>query len=126
MCIIYRTFCLLTLLHYTLLIKCQDDYAPDFVSNEQNKFENGDSQITNSPYSDKSDISSVTEYPGGTVTNRMVFEKSRSPYWLRNDVIVERNAELVVEPGVTVKVDPQVGITVRGILNAQVSWFHIM
>lgn len=65
---------------------------------------------------------SATEHPGGTVTNdKLVFSKSRSPYWLRNDIIVERNAELVIEPGVVLKVEPQVGITVRGVLTAVVS-----
>ncbi|CAG9761945.1 unnamed protein product [Ceutorhynchus assimilis] len=94
-----RTFLLLLLA--SILVKSQDD---DFILNIR----------------DTSDVpSSVTEYPGGAVVDRLVFEKTKSPYWLRNDVIVERNAELVVEPGVTVKVDPQVGITVRGILNAQ-------
>ncbi|KAJ8986059.1 hypothetical protein NQ317_003352 [Molorchus minor] len=63
-----------------------------------------------------------TEHPGGTIVNdRLTFSKSKSPYWLRNDIIVERDAELIIEPGVTVKVDPQVGITVRGVLTAQVS-----
>lgn len=64
----------------------------------------------------------ATEHPGGTIVNdKLVFTKSRSPYWLRNDLIVERNAEAVIEAGVTIKVEPQVGITVRGILTAQVN-----
>lgn len=64
----------------------------------------------------------LTEHPGGVIVNeRVVFSKSQSPYWLRNDIIVERNAELAIEAGVTVKVEPQVGITVRGVLSAEVS-----
>lgn len=64
----------------------------------------------------------LTEHTGGTIENdKLVFSKSQSPFWLRNDIIVERNAELVIEAGVTIKVDPQVGITVRGILTAEVS-----
>ncbi|KAJ8919535.1 hypothetical protein NQ315_002156 [Exocentrus adspersus] len=61
----------------------------------------------------------VTEHPGGTVVNKLVFAKSKSPYWLRNDLVVERDAEVVIEAGVTIKVDPQVGITVRGVLTAE-------
>ncbi|XP_044255606.1 protein bark beetle isoform X2 [Tribolium madens] len=60
-----------------------------------------------------------TEHPGGTIVNdKLVFSKFKSPYWLRNDIIVERNAELIIEPGVTINVEPQVGITVRGVLTA--------
>ncbi|XP_063914202.1 protein bark beetle isoform X2 [Zophobas morio] len=60
-----------------------------------------------------------TEHPGGTIVNdKLVFSKLKSPYWLRSDIIVERNAELVIEPGVTIYVEPQVGITVRGVLTA--------
>lgn len=67
---------------------------------------------------------SPTEHPGGTVVNdKLIFSRARSPYWLRNDVVVERDAEMVVEPGVTIRVEPQVGITVRGVLTAVVSDF---
>lgn len=63
-----------------------------------------------------------TEHPGGTIIDdKLIFSRSRSPYWLRNDIIVERNAEMIVEPGVTIRVEPQVGITVRGVLTAVVS-----
>lgn len=72
---------------------------------------------------DDSDNSGPTEHPGGSIVDREVFHKSGSPYWLRNDLLVERNAELIIEPGVTVKFDPQLGLTVRGILNAQVMVF---
>lgn len=72
------------------------------------------------------DNSGPTEHPGGSIVDREVFRKSGSPYWLRNDLLVERNAELIVEPGVIVKFDPQVGLTVRGILNAQVIIFLVL
>lgn len=63
-----------------------------------------------------------TEHPGGTfIDDKLIFSKTKSPYWLRNDIIVERNAEMIVEPGVTIRVEPQVGITVRGVLTAVVS-----
>lgn len=69
--------------------------------------------------------SGLTEHPGGTLTEgqqRLV--KAKSPYWLRSDIIVERNAELVIEPGVEVRFESMVGITVRGILTAVVSRFY--
>ncbi|KAF7287908.1 hypothetical protein GWI33_000255 [Rhynchophorus ferrugineus] len=61
-----------------------------------------------------------SEITGGVLqSGRVVLLKSQSPYRLSNDLIVERGAELVIEPGVTIKADSQVGITVRGTLNAQ-------
>jgi hypothetical protein len=60
-----------------------------------------------------------TEHPGGTIVNdKLVLTKQKSPYWLRNDIIIERDAELIIEPGVIINVEPQVGITVRGVLTA--------
>lgn len=78
---------------------------------------------TNEPsFENPSPGNTITEHPGGIIVNDKVsFSKSQSPYWLRNDIIVERNAELLIEAGVTIKVEPQVGITVRGILTAEVS-----
>lgn len=78
---------------------------------------------TNEPsFENPSSGNTVTEHPGGIIVNdKISFLKSRSPYWLRNDIIVERNAELFIEAGVTIKVEPQVGITVRGVLTAEVS-----
>ncbi|CAG9858649.1 unnamed protein product [Phyllotreta striolata] len=62
----------------------------------------------------------LTEHPGGRIANdKLVFSKSQSPYLLKNDIVVESNGELVIEPGVTVKIEPRVGITVRGILTAE-------
>lgn len=108
MCNLLRTF--LTLSAFINLALPQDttDYYPYSSSS--------DPQIENQP----------TEHPGGTVINdRLVFTKSRSPYWLRNDLIIERNAEVVIEPGVTIKVQPQIGITVRGTLTAEVSVYFV-
>lgn len=65
---------------------------------------------------------SVTEHSGGRIINdKLVFYKAQSPYLLKNDVIVESNGEVIIEAGVTIKIEPQVGITVRGILTAEVS-----
>lgn len=72
--------------------------------------------------SDKNTNAPLTEHAGGLITRDIVrFTRDKSPYWLRNDIIIERGAELIIEPGVIIKVEPQVGITVRGILTAEVS-----
>ncbi|PZC85077.1 hypothetical protein B5X24_HaOG202841 [Helicoverpa armigera] len=63
--------------------------------------------------------SGVTELPGGVLTGgRTVWRPDGSPYMLRDDLLIERDAELVVEPGVEVRFAPMIGITVRGKLVA--------
>ena len=52
------------------------------------------------------------------VSNRRTLTLSDSPYYIENDVLVEAQGELVIEPGVTVKFAPGAGITVRGVLTA--------
>ncbi|KAK9870173.1 hypothetical protein WA026_006263 [Henosepilachna vigintioctopunctata] len=62
----------------------------------------------------------LTEHLGGVITTGVaVLNRTFSPYWLRNDIIVERGSKLIIEPGVVIKVQPQVGITVRGIIIAR-------
>lgn len=64
----------------------------------------------------------LTELNGGVLGGgRTVWKSSGSPYLLRDDLLVERDAELVVEPGVEVRFAPMIGITVRGKLIAVVS-----
>lgn len=64
----------------------------------------------------------LTELPGGVVLGgRTVWKRDGSPYLLRDDLLVEREAELFVEPGVEVRFAPMIGITVRGKLVAMVS-----
>lgn len=104
-----RTGCVIFLVYLLKAVHCQvaETYPPS--ENEYTSY-----SVEPSP--------SATEHPGGIITNnKLVFSRSKSPYWLRNDIIVERNAELVIEPGVVLKVEPQVGITVRGVLTAVVS-----
>ncbi|KAL0880639.1 hypothetical protein ABMA27_001864 [Loxostege sticticalis] len=61
----------------------------------------------------------LTELPGGVIAGgRTVWKLDSSPYLLRDDLLVERDAELVIEPGVEVRFAPMVGITVRGKLVA--------
>lgn len=78
---------------------------------------------TNEPsFENPSSGNTLTEHPGGLIVkDRVSFLRAQSPYWLRNDIIVERNGVLFIEAGVTIKVEPQVGITVRGVLIAEVS-----
>jgi hypothetical protein len=64
----------------------------------------------------------LTELPGGVIAGgRTIWKPDNSPYLLRDDLLVERDAELLIEPGVEVRFAPMVGITVRGKLIAVVS-----
>lgn len=63
--------------------------------------------------------STLSELPGGTLSGgEMVWEVENSPYLLRDDLLIERDAELIIKPGVEVRFAPMVGITVRGKLTA--------
>ncbi|XP_050298201.1 protein bark beetle isoform X2 [Anthonomus grandis grandis] len=109
----------LTRTFYFLTIFCSIRSQNDFTTTQEPIFENSYILSGDSTFSETSSMSSENAFSGGTITNRVVFERSRSPYWIRDDIIVERSGELVLEPGVTVKLDPQVGVTVRGVLDAQ-------
>lgn len=102
-------------------VSCQSLYyrtpAPDYNSYYSPYTSTYTNSYTNRP--------EYTEHPGGTFTDdRVVFSRSQSPYWIRNDIIVEENAELLVEPGVELRFEPQTGITVRGVLTAVVRIFR--
>lgn len=59
---------------------------------------------------------------GGVITGNVVYNMSASPYVVTEDILVEAGARLTIQPGVTLQFDPGVGMTVRGILHAQVRW----
>ncbi|XP_031785209.1 protein bark beetle isoform X2 [Nasonia vitripennis] len=62
----------------------------------------------------------LTELPGGKIVRgRRLLERAKSPYVLREDLFVERDAELSIEAGVEVRFAPMIGITVRGVLLAE-------
>lgn len=69
---------------------------------------------------------SVTELTNGLITKRQRLEKSLSPFIVRDDIVIEREGELVIEPGVELRFAPQVGITVRGVLTAKVIYSFIL
>ena len=73
------------------------------------------------PAIDEGAPAKLTELPGGRVVGERVLRLSDSPYFLQEDLNVERGGTLIIEPGVTIHVAPMVGITVRGALNALVS-----
>lgn len=57
---------------------------------------------------------------GRIVRGQRLLSRSKSPYLLREDLFIEKDGELVIEPGVEIRFGPMIGITVRGILTAEV------
>lgn len=57
---------------------------------------------------------------GHFVRGQKLLSRSKSPYLLREDLYIEKDSELVIEPGVEIRFGPMVGITIRGIITAEV------
>lgn len=57
---------------------------------------------------------------GSVIRGERILPKSKSPYLLREDLFIEKDGKLIVEPGVEIRFGPMVGITIRGIISAKV------
>ena len=53
--------------------------------------------------------------------NVKAYNITGSPYLISEEIVVEKGETLVLEPGVTLRFKPEIGITVRGIMEARVS-----
>ena len=53
------------------------------------------------------------------VNTKRILTLADSPYYIENDILVEPDGELFIQPGVTLKFAPGAGITVRGVLTAE-------
>ncbi|XP_070163334.1 protein bark beetle [Polyergus mexicanus] len=56
---------------------------------------------------------------GRVVRGERILSISKSPYLLREDLFIERDGKLIIEPGVQIRFGPMVGITIRGIIIAK-------
>lgn len=65
--------------------------------------------------------SKFTEINEQKISGEKILYLSESPFLLRQDLEIEQNAKLTVEPGVTIHFAPMVGITVHGQILAIVS-----
>ncbi|GAB6022030.1 hypothetical protein CHUAL_006179 [Chamberlinius hualienensis] len=61
----------------------------------------------------------VTELPGQIVRDLKNLRLAESPYLVTGDVVVEREGEVRIDPGVELRFLSGVGITVRGVLKAE-------
>ncbi|XP_076029838.1 C-type lectin domain-containing protein bark beetle [Oratosquilla oratoria] len=64
-------------------------------------------------------ITSYVSAEGGLITKEKVYNASGSPYTITEDIVVEKGATLNIEAGVTMRFDPGVGVTVRGVMKAK-------
>ncbi|EFN78073.1 Lysyl oxidase-like protein 4 [Harpegnathos saltator] len=58
-------------------------------------------------------------HAGRIVRGQKLLQRSKSPYLLREDLYIDSDGELVIEPGVEIRVGSMVGITVRGVITAE-------
>lgn len=65
--------------------------------------------------------SKFTEINEQEISGEKILYLSESPFLIRQDLEIQRNAKLIVEPGVTIHFAPMVGITVHGQIKAIVS-----
>lgn len=122
-----RNVSLITLLIFLTSLPHQI-LAQDVESNEidqtSNDIVNPDEYRKNDQYhylSTSATKDGVTEITEPVITGEKVLRIGESPYQLRTDLVVERGAKLMVEPGVVVYFAPMVGITVKGVVKAIVS-----
>ena len=65
---------------------------------------------------------------GGYISERTVLNSTDSMYEVRKDIIIEKDASLIIKPGVELRFAPGVGIYVHrdGVLEAKVSFTELM
>lgn len=61
------------------------------------------------------------KFDGGRVTDDTTLTEVESPFNIKYDILVEKDATLRVEPGVTMKFAPQILLAVNGTFYAKVS-----
>ena len=67
---------------------------------------------------EQEDYRDPTTFEPELIQGQITLSRSGSPYLINKDVIIPPKGILNVEPGVTVRFKEAVGITVRGVLNA--------
>ncbi len=61
------------------------------------------------------------DFSGGSILVPVILDRVGTPYFVKNDVIIEETGELTIRPGVQLLFAPTVGITVFGRLIAEVN-----
>lgn len=113
-----KTFLVQRILYQSILIWCFSGFCLNCVNGQElvlNEIDIGDRS--------QSKVNGYTNLDGGRVVGDRTLRLGESPYLLKTDLEIERSGRLIVEPGVTVHVAPMIGITVRGAINALVSFW---
>lgn len=64
-------------------------------------------------------------FTGGLINSYTRLSISNSPFYIKDDIFIEKNGELRIDSGVILYFAPRKGITVKGKLTARVSGFSI-
>jgi hypothetical protein len=59
-------------------------------------------------------------FTGGIINGFTKLTQVDSPYHIKENILIERNAQLLIEPGVTLYFRPRKGVTLHGTLVAEV------
>jgi hypothetical protein len=105
---------------YEPIVPNRNEFIDTFDDNFDDR-KNVNLNVNNNIHEQQVAPSQFTEISEQTISGEKVLHHSGSPYLLRQDLEIELNAKLTVEPGVTVHFAPMVGITVRGQIHAVVS-----
>ena len=97
-----------------------------FLPNYDYDEEKTDPQLEAIAKREKEDYKDPTTFEQEIVQNQITLTRAGSPYVVKNDVLITRKGALNIEPGVTVRFKEAIGITVRGVLNADGELFLVI
>ena len=95
-----------------------ESYLSPLLPNYDYDYGKPDPQLEMMAKREQEDYKDPTAFEPEMVQGQITLTRSGSPYVINKDVIITPKGTLNVEPGVTVRFKEAVGITVRGVLNA--------
>jgi hypothetical protein len=60
------------------------------------------------------------QFSGGSINGHKVLSLKESPFYIKNDILVEEKSKLIIESGVSLLFNYGIGLTVKGTLIAKV------
>jgi hypothetical protein len=60
------------------------------------------------------------QFSGGSINGHKVLSLKESPFYIKNDILVEEKSKLIIESGVSLFFNYGIGLTVKGTLIAKV------
>ena len=65
-------------------------------------------------------LTTIVSSLGGVISDSIEYDEYGSPYVITEDIVIKEGSIVTIRPGVTLQFDPGVGITVNGVLKAEV------